>query len=196
MRVVGGEAKGRRLKSPKSEGTRPIVARVKTALFDILGTAVTDARVLDLFAGVGGVGIEALSRGARHVTFVELNYAIWRVLRDNLQITGLADRAETVRGDAFRFLSDAAAQGRRYDMVYVAPPQYRGMAVRALMMLDISPIVVPGGLVIVQIHPRERGEFADLALRTLDRYDERRYGSTVLLFYRKKAELCRKRDDS
>jgi 16S rRNA (guanine966-N2)-methyltransferase len=187
MRVVAGEAKGRRLKSPKSEGTRPIIGRVKTALFDMLGTQVVDARVLDLFGGTGSVGIEALSRGARSVTFVELDNGVLRILRDNLRLTGLADRAETIRGDAFRFLADAAGQGREFAIVYVAPPQYRGMAVRALTMLDASPIVAPGGRVIVQIHPRERTEFAGLALGTLKPYDERRYGSTALLFYERVA---------
>jgi len=189
MRVVAGKARGRRLKSPRGAGTRPIIARVKTALFDILHARVIDARVLDLFGGTGSVGIEALSRGARLATFVELDRGALQVLRDNLRITGLVERAETIHSDAFRFLADAATHGREYDIVYVAPPQYQGMAVRALTMLDASPLISPGGLVIVQIHPRERDAFADLALRTLERSDERRYGSTLLLFYERPAAL-------
>lgn len=164
------------------------MARAKTALFDILHTRVVDMRVLDLFAGTGSVGIEALSRGARQATFVECDPRELRILRDNLQITGLAERAETIRGDAFAFLTDAAAHGRAYDLVYVAPPQYQGMALRALTMLDAAPIVVPGGLVIVQIHPRERQACTDLPLRAHERCDERRYGSTVLLFYERLGE--------
>src|SRR5437660_10154842 len=99
MRVVTGEAKGRKLKAPKTSGTRPIIDRVKTALFDILSVRVEDARFLDLFAGVGGVGIEALSRGAASATFIELNSAVLKILRENLQITGLFDRAETLHAD-------------------------------------------------------------------------------------------------
>src|SRR5436309_2781754 len=104
MRVVTGEAKGRKLKTPKTPGTRPIMDRVKTALFDILSTEVEDARFLDLFAGTGSVGIEALSRGAAHATFIEMNHKMLQLVRENLQITDLTDRAETLHSDAFKFL--------------------------------------------------------------------------------------------
>src|SRR5712692_980777 len=104
MRVISGEAKGRKLKSPKTTGTRPIIDRVKTALFDILSVRVEDTRFLDLFAGTGSVGIEALSRGAASATFIELNIGVLKLVRENLQITGLADRAETIHRDAFKFL--------------------------------------------------------------------------------------------
>ncbi len=183
MRVVAGSAKGRKLKAPKTAGTRPVMDRVKTALFDILAGDVREARFLDLFAGSGGIGIEALSRGARSATFVELGAEALACVRENLATTRLAAGAETLRTDAFQFLKQAAASGRRYDMVYVAPPQYQGMARRALLALDAEPLTEPGGLVIVQIHPHERPEFNDLALEHLEPVDERRYGSTVLIFY-------------
>src|SRR5438876_8418795 len=104
MRVVTGEAKGRKLKGPKTMGTRPIIDRVKTALFDILSTRIEDTRFLDLFGGTGSVGIEALSRGAAHATFIEMNFKVLKLLRENLQTTGLAERAETLHADAFKFL--------------------------------------------------------------------------------------------
>lgn len=183
MRVVGGEARGRRLKGPKTEGTRPIMDRVRTALFDILSWRVEDTHFLDLFGGTGAVGIEALSRGAASATFVELNPGMMRILRENLESTRLANRAETLRMDAFAFLSAARAQGRRFDIIYVAPPQYQGMAAKAVAQLDAAPLTEPGALVIAQIHPRERAELDQLALATLRRSDERRYGSTLLVFY-------------
>jgi 16S rRNA (guanine966-N2)-methyltransferase len=186
MRVVTGEAKGRKLKAPKTMGTRPIIDRAKTALFDILSTEVEDARFLDLFGGTGSVGIEALSRGAAHATFIEMNYKVLQLLRENLQITRLADRAETLHGDAFKFLQ--SAQGRVYDIIYVAPPQYHEMAARALQLLDGSPLVAPGGLVIVQIHPKERVGVAAVPCTHLQLEDERRYGSTLLMFYRATTE--------
>jgi 16S rRNA (guanine966-N2)-methyltransferase len=193
MRVVAGEAKGRKLKAPDTMGTRPIIDRVKTALFDILAGEVKDTRFLDLFGGVGSVGIEALSRGAAHATFIEMNYNVLKVLRENLQITGLADRAETLRGDAFKFLqqnspSSQSSQKSAYDIIYVAPPQYQGMAARALEVLDGSPLVADDGLVIVQIHPKERPVVAAVQCKRLALSDERRYGSTLLLFYYKKEE--------
>src|SRR5437588_5214841 len=171
MRVVTGEAKGRKLKGPKTPGTRPIIDRVKTALFDILSTRVEDARFLDLFAGTGSVGIEALSRGAARATFIEMNYSVLKLVRENLKITGLGDRAETLRADAFKFLQANAAHNRDpqrvYDMIYVAPPQYQQMAARALAILDTSPLVADDGLVIVQIHPKERSVVAAIPLTRL-----------------------------
>jgi 16S rRNA (guanine966-N2)-methyltransferase len=193
MRVVAGEAKGRKLKAPDTLGTRPIIDRVKTALFDILSPEVEDTRFLDLFGGVGSVGIEALSRGAAHATFIEMNYKVLKLLRENLQITGLADRAETLHGDAFKFLqqnsvSSQSSQKSTYDIIYVAPPQYQNMAARALELLDSSPLVPDGGLVIVQIHPKEREGVAAIPCKRLVLSDERRYGSTLLMFYRVKEE--------
>ena len=183
MRVVAGEAKGRKLKAPDTPGTRPIIDRVKTALFDILSTDVEDARFLDLFGGTGSVGIEALSRGAAQATFIEMNFKVLKLLRENLQSTGLADRAETLQGDAFKFLQQKSADRLPYDIIYVAPPQYHGMAARALEILDTSPLVAEQGLVIVQIHPKEREGVAALACQRLVLSDERRYGSTLLMFY-------------
>jgi 16S rRNA (guanine(966)-N(2))-methyltransferase RsmD len=183
MRVISGSARGRKLKSPKSSETRPIMDRVKTALFDILAPEIMGMRVLDLFAGTGAVGIEALSRGAESATFVERSPEAWRLVRENLALTNLSDRAEVVRNDAFAYLQQAAATGRRFDLVYIAPPQYVNMAAQAITQLDASPLTEPDGLVIVQIHPQERAELDTLTLKRLRRYDERRYGSTLLLFY-------------
>jgi 16S rRNA (guanine966-N2)-methyltransferase len=183
MRVVAGSAKGRQLKSPKSPNVRPIMDRVKTALFDILAPEIAGARFLDLFAGAGGVGIEALSRGAETATFVELDTETWKLIGENLRITGLGAHAETLHTDAFRFVERARADGRRYDIVYVAPPQYQGMAARALAQLDAAPLTEVGGLVIVQIDPRERKDVDAMTLRRLAPIDERRYGGTLLIFY-------------
>ena len=183
MRIVGGEARGRRLKGPKTAGTRPVIDRVKTALFDILSKRVVDAQVLDLFGGTGAIGLEALSRGATHATFVEINHHMAGILRENAKATGLADRAEVIRGDAFHFLEAAAAQGRRYDIVYIAPPQYHQMAAQALALVERLPLTPPGGLVIAQIFPKERVDLDQMPLSKLHQIDERRYGSTLLLFY-------------
>ncbi len=208
MRVVTGEAKGRKLKTPRTPGTRPIMDRVKTALFDILSTQVEDARFLDLFAGTGSVGIEALSRGAQHATFIEMNPKILKLVRENLHITQLEDRAETLHCDAFKFLqahqvlqpsqgtqtphvpvlSSVASRQRTYDIIYVAPPQYEELAARALALIDSSTLMANDGLVIVQIHPKERAGIAAVECQHLELTDERRYGSTLLMFYRHRIE--------
>ncbi|MEO7022089.1 MAG: 16S rRNA (guanine(966)-N(2))-methyltransferase RsmD [Ktedonobacteraceae bacterium] len=190
MRVVTGAAKGRKLKGPKTPGTRPIIDRVKTALFDILSWRVEDARFLDLFAGTGGVGIEALSRGAARVTFIEMSLPIIKLIRENLQITELSAHAEVLHMDSFKFLQSYATgtskDVRAYDMIYVAPPQYLEMAAKALGMLDTSLLLTEDGMVIVQIHPKERPGVAAVVLNRLVQTDERRYGSTLLMFYKRR----------
>ena len=179
MRVIAGRARGRRLSPVPGEGTRPITDRAKEALFAVLQADVPDARVLDLFAGTGSVGIEALSRGAAWCDFVDAAPAAVRTIQDNLVHTGLGAGGRVVRRDVFALLAEAPGEG--YHLVYVAPPQYRGLWSRALQALDARPErVAEDGVVVVQIHPRED---AALDLQHLAEFDRRRYGSTMLCFY-------------
>ncbi len=161
------------------EGTRPLGDRPKGALFSILGDFVQGARVLDLFAGTGSVGIEALSRGAEMAVFVDLRSVAIRTIQENLNHTKLSKRSRVLQADAFRFLEGPV--DLPFDMIYVAPPQHRGMWLRALRLLDAHPNwLVPDGVVVVQIDPAEQEE---VSLESLLEYDRRRYGSTVLIFY-------------
>jgi len=178
VRVIAGIAKGRRLFSVPGMRTRPITDRVKEALFDILGERVVDAHFLDLFAGTGGVGIEALSRGASSATFVESSARVLSVLRRNLELTGLGDQARVVRRDVFKFI--ASYKGQPFDLIYVAPPQYKGLWAQTLYALDNSSLLQFGTLVVAQIHPKE---YEELNLYTLVLSDKRKYGSTLLCFY-------------
>jgi 16S rRNA (guanine(966)-N(2))-methyltransferase RsmD len=178
MRVIAGEAKGRRLHSVPGSGTRPILDRVKEALFNILSWEVADARFLDLFAGTGSVGIEALSRGAAHADFVEKAGKAVATVRRNLKETGLGDRATVIRRDVFDFIADAEAE---YDLIFLAPPQYRGIWADTLRALDRRPsLLAADGKVIAQIDPQE---FEDLLLQNLMLIDQRTYGNTMLCFY-------------
>lgn len=179
MRINSGLARGRRLKSVPNGLTRPVTDRVKQAVFNILAGDVQDSRWLDLFAGTGAVGIEALSRGARSVTFVDIEPAAIRTVKENLQLTGLADRAVAIRADAFEFVR--AKPNISFDFIYVAPPQYQGLWARALAALDENiGWLDPNGAVIVQLDPQE---FAPMPLENLELVDQRRYGKTMLLFY-------------
>ncbi len=180
MRVISGEAKGRKLVSP-GEATRPITDRVKENLFNILGTRVIDARVLDLFAGAGSVGIEALSRGARYATFVEMNEEALRAIRQNLQLTRLADRASVVRENVFKFINRAPVEP--YDLIYVAPPQYKNLWWETIHSLDGREFLSSDGRLIAQIHPRE---YRELELQSYAEADQRKYGNTKLVFYERK----------
>jgi 16S rRNA (guanine966-N2)-methyltransferase len=183
MRVIAGIAKGHRLQSVPGDTTRPITDRAKESLFDILGASIVDAHALDLFAGTGAVGIEALSRGAAHVVFVDRSAAALRTVRQNLQHTRLLERATVLRGDAFEFL--AGAIGGPFDLIYIAPPQYHGWWCQVLEILDAQPALLnhmseEGGIAVAQIHPRE---YQALSLHNLIEYDQRKYGSTQLCFY-------------
>lgn len=185
MRVLGGEARGRRLKSVPGETTRPPLARVRQALFSILQTICPGASWLDLFAGTGSYGIEALSRGAREVTMVELSPRAVAVIRENLRSTGLDGRATVIRGDVLREVPRLAARGLRFDVVSVAPPYFRGLAPRVLTLLDETGIVAPGGCVVVQRH---RSEDIPARTETLTLARDYRYGETVLSLYLPVAE--------
>ncbi len=182
LRVISGTAKGRKLKDVPGDTTRPVTDMVKQALFNILAGDLQDSVWWDLFGGTGAVGIEALSRGAAFVRFSELNRLPIETIKANLETTGFTSQAEIRRGDAFAMLS--AAPERAFDYVYIAPPQYKEMWSKALTLLDSNPGWLSDETeVIVQIHPRE---YVVLELKNLVEFEQRKYGSTLLVFYEKK----------
>jgi 16S rRNA (guanine(966)-N(2))-methyltransferase RsmD len=181
LRVISGSAKGRRLKSVPGDTTRPVTDMVKEALFNILAADVIDSTWWDLFAGTGAIGIEALSRGASFVLFSDLNRLPVETIRENLAHCGFASQGEVRRADALSML--AADPSRQFDYIYVAPPQYKELWSQALTLLDGNPgWLSDGAWAIAQIHPRE---YQELPLKNLEMIEERKYGSTLLLFYEK-----------
>lgn len=184
LRVIAGAAKGRKLKRVPGEGTRPIADRVKESLFNILGEHVAEARVLDLFAGTGSVGIEALSRGAAYAEFVESGRPAAAIIQDNLNHTQLAARGRVVRADVFIHLRNTPRAG--FDYVHVAPPQYQGLWSKTLRALAARPAWVnPDGLIVAQIDPKE---YEPQTLEPFTLVDERKYGNTLLCFYERGGE--------
>ena len=178
MRVISGSAKGIQLQAVPGSGTRPISDRVKEAVFNILGDTIVESQVLDLFAGTGSVGIEALSRGAEQAVFVEKHPKAITTIRANLRRTALEAEARVVRADVFKFL---ASTPQPFDLIYVAPPQYLGLWSKTLLALDAVPEwLYPRGLAVVQIFPKE---IEPLSLANLRLSDQRKYGSTLLCFY-------------
>ncbi len=184
LHVVSGTAKGRKLKDVPGDTTRPITDVVKQALFNIIGGDVVDSTWWDLFGGTGAVGIEALSRGASFIRFSELNRLPIETIKSNLETTHFTSQAEIRRGDAFAMLE--VPPDRVFDYIYIAPPQYKEMWSKALLALDANPgwLNEEGAWIIVQIHPRE---YHALKLKNLETFDERKYGSTLLIFYERKA---------
>ncbi|MCX6037205.1 MAG: 16S rRNA (guanine(966)-N(2))-methyltransferase RsmD [Chloroflexi bacterium] len=185
LRIISGIAKGRKLKDVPGNTTRPVTDMVKEALFNILAGDMQDSVWWDLFGGTGAVGIEALSRGAAFVRFSELNRLPIETIKANLETTGFTSQAEIRRGDAFAMLS--AAPDRAFDYVYVAPPQYKEMWSKALALLDANPgWLSKGAWVIAQIHPKE---YRHLEFKNLTEFEERKYGSTLLVFYEKGSKV-------
>ena len=179
LRVISGKARGLKLRAVPGCSTRPITDRVKEALFNILGADVVSATMLDLFAGTGSVGIEALSRGAEFVRFIDNDRLAVSTVSTNLKHTGLGERAEILRSDAFAYLDREPDQS--FDYVYIAPPQYKDMWKRALFSLDAhSGWLGEDAWVISQIHPVE---YEVQVFSNLVEFDQRKYGSTLLVFY-------------
>lgn len=147
MRVITGQARGRLLKPSPGREVRPTESRVKEGLFNALQFQVAGRRALDLFAGTGQLGIEALSRGAAACVFVERNRETAALVRENLRSTGLADRGEVICADAFRYLASARElpTGNQFDLVFLDPPYADGVWEKALE--GIAPLLAPGGLV-------------------------------------------------
>lgn len=179
LRVIAGKARGRRLRLVPGDTTRPITDRARESLFNILSADIQGAALLDLFAGTGSVGIEALSRGAGYVRFNDQQRLAVETIRENLSSTGLSSSAEVMRMDAFALLSRPA--DRNFEYVFIAPPQYKGLWIDAIRLVDRHlDWLAEDAWVIVQIHPVE---YEDLKLHHLMEFDQRQYGSVLLVFY-------------
>jgi len=179
LRVISGTARGRKLKSVPGDTTRPVMDRVKEALFNILADDVIDSNWWDLFGGTGAIGIEALSRGAASARFSDLNRVPVETIKENVEHCGFIKQAEIRKGDAFSMLS--AQADRKFEYIYIAPPQYHEMWVKALKLADENiNWLTDDGTVIVQIDPTE---YQEVSLKNLEETEQRKYGSTLIIFY-------------
>ncbi len=181
LRVIGGSARGMKLKHVPGDTTRPITDIVKESLFNILGGEVVGIHMLDLFGGTGAVGIEALSRGAKDVTFLDTSRLAVKTIRDNLETTRFTSKAIVMQADAFGFL--ASQVNPEFDLIYVAPPQYKQMWEKAMELIDQNPnLLSDEGQIIVQINPLE---WVEKNYTNLQVFDSRKYGDTLLVFFEK-----------
>jgi 16S rRNA (guanine966-N2)-methyltransferase len=171
LRVAGGEARGRRLKTPK--GIRPTQGIVKEAMFNLVGPGIDGVYVLDLFAGSGAIGIEALSRGAAGVTFVDREPRGLAILRQNLEVLDLKSRAQVVRSDVVRWLESSPDQLKQAGYVFMDPPYEDPILDRALKAIDSGS----SGATVVVEHSRRQGLPALMRMH-VDR--QRRYGDTMV----------------
>ncbi|NMB24715.1 MAG: 16S rRNA (guanine(966)-N(2))-methyltransferase RsmD [Firmicutes bacterium] len=180
MRVITGTARGRRLQSLKGQKTRPTQDRVKESLFSILGTVMVEGDFLDLYAGSGSIGIEALSRGAPKAVFVEKNKTAVQVIKSNLVHVGLEHKAEVYATDVFRGIGALIAREREFSCIFLDPPYDQDMVVPTLVALK-APLVTSQTIIVaehsrLEVSPEHVGPFV--------RIRQQVYGDTVLSFFR------------
>lgn len=179
-RVIAGAAGGRRIRALPGRETRPTADRVKEALFNILGERVDGSRVLDLFAGTGNLGIEALSRGAVRAVFVDRDARSARLIRENLAGLGFAGRGEVLAHDAQSALARLSAAGEAFDLIFLDPPYGQGLLPPLLAALAATGVLAPGGVVVAE---HSRRDTLPEAAGPLIMSDRRRYGDTMLSFF-------------
>ncbi|MBI5562431.1 MAG: 16S rRNA (guanine(966)-N(2))-methyltransferase RsmD [Deltaproteobacteria bacterium] len=184
MRVVSGALKGKRLACPKGQSIRPTSDKVREAVFTILahqGEGFGYKRVLDLFAGTGAMGIEAISRGAEEAVFVDSDPASCAVIRKNLDLCGVSGSA-VLRGGALETIARLSQKGDRFGLVFIDPPYASGLASEALRALDSSGLLPEDGVCVAETSKRNplQSELATLRLA-----EERRYGDTLVYIFRR-----------
>jgi len=175
VRIVGGTLGGRVLRAPGGSDTRPTSEKVREAIFNILGPV--DGRVLDLFAGSGGLGIEALSRGAERATFVDSRKSALAAIRANLRDLGIEDRADVIAGDAVAVAARPTEVPWR--LVFADPPYRSDLAARAVLAIPAA-CLAPDAVIVIE---HDRRNVPPEALGSLLRTDQRRYGDTLVSFY-------------
>jgi len=185
MRIIGGSAGGRRLRAPSGPQTRPTSDRVREALFSILGPPPQSARALDLFAGSGGLGLEALSRGVSAAVFIDQNNAALQALRQNIAELGFGGSTEVHKGDALRQLKRLLQGGQEFHWIFIDPPYASPLAAQCLEQLGTKPILSTGGQIIVE---HDRRSAPDEEFGCLVKTDSRRYGDTCVSFYERNSQ--------
>ncbi|MDK2888403.1 MAG: rRNA (guanine966-N2)-methyltransferase [Thermoanaerobacter sp.] len=178
MRVIAGIARKRNLKVPRGWSGRPTADRVKESLFNILGPRVPGSRFLDLYAGTGNVGIEALSRGAARAVFVERDKRAVKAIRDNLMQVGLAGKAEVLPQDVLGVLKQL--EGQRFDIIFMDPPYGQGLEIPTLEAIDRYGLLADGGVIVAESSKRLESPVHVGGLVQCRRHV---VGDTVLLFY-------------
>ncbi len=179
MRIVAGIHGGRRLKSPSGLRVRPTPDKVREALYSILGDRTFDATVLDLFAGTGAIGLEALSRGARFVHFVEQSSQVRRVIKENVDDLKLGPKVEILAGKIPQCLDRIARSVPPFDLIFADPPYGKGYPEALLSDPSLEHLLDPGGMLILELPKGEEPESG-----RWQRLDVRHYGDTLLSFYK------------
>lgn len=176
VRIISGKFGGRKIQAPDNSRTHPMSERIRNALFNSIGTEIQDAAVLDVFAGTGAIGLEALSRGARQVTFIEKDRIAQKVLMENIQSLGVNNTTEVIRASLAGWLS--TYQGEGFDIIFADPPYHD---TQFSTVSRLFSLLKPGGLMVLS-HPGRGEEPTGTGVIVVD---HRSYGNAFLTFYRR-----------
>ena len=179
MRIIGGKFRGRKLRSVRGSATRPTSDRTREAIFNIIGFEVRGARVLDLYAGTGALGIEALSRGAQSAAFIDISRQSLSILKANLAALALEASTNVIRWDLTHNLNCLGSMPRAFDLVFMDPPYNHNLVISTLDHLHASRALENGACIIVE-HSQQEAVESDLT--PFERVDQRRYGKTLVSF--------------
>ena len=180
LRIIAGTAGGIRIKAPDTDKTRPTLDRVKESVFSILQPYLEDTRVLDLFAGSGNLGLEALSRGALHAVFVDESKMCRAIIEENIQKTHMSGKTQIVQSDVFKAIQAFSNDGKRFDMIFMDPPYSHNYVNKTLQMIEKNDIINENGVIAVEHHEDEQP--ADVIGRIV-KVRSRNYGDTIFSFY-------------
>lgn len=185
MKVLGGKAKGRKIATVRGRKTRPTLQSVKKSIFDTLGTEVVGAKVLDLFAGTGSLGVEALSRGSKEVTFVEVNRRVLDKLRENLSLLGFDKQSKLVNQDALRVVRRLWKEGIKYKIVFADPPYGNNLIFNIIEIFRVCDIFESGAFLVIE-HSKKIDLPHQIGHLTLS--NTKKFGETCVSLYRKEKE--------
>ncbi|QJW44378.1 16S rRNA (guanine(966)-N(2))-methyltransferase RsmD [bacterium BFN5] len=192
MRIITGSAKGTKLKAPRGLDTRPTTDRVKESIFNILGNAVYEAMVLDLFAGTGSLGLEALSRGAQRAVFVDQNTSSIHVIKENVDHTKMSDKAEILKSDVLKTIEKFTKTKDLFDIVFCDPPYNKGYINKVLQLIDQGAIVAEQAILVLEHsrHEQLANQWDNLVLKRSERY-----GETIVSFLIYNSQQTKKPED-
>lgn len=181
MRIITGKARGLKLTAPKNMDVRPTSDRVKESLFNIIGTKIVGTRVLDLFAGTGNLGLEAWSRGAEKVVFIDESQASLQLVRSNITKAKAEKETKVLKGNAVKVIADLVAKGERFDFIFCDPPYNKGLPAQIIEQVAKYDIVAPGGYLVVEHSQHEI--LPELPIK-LEIIRSEKYGETLISFLR------------
>lgn len=184
MRVISGKSRGKKIVSLEGDNTRPTLDRVKEALFNIIQFKVQDAVVLDLFAGTGALGIEALSRGAKEAIFCDKVPDAIKIIKQNITNTNNLDKSTIMNKDYKDVLETLSKQNKKIDIVFLDPPYKTNLAIDSLQKIIMGNLLTEDGIIIIETDDINK-EQEILKIEKVEIFDKRKYGSVWLIFIRK-----------